>query len=776
MRLNLASFFSIFAIGLIPAFAEAALPVITNYVPTAPVIVLPKSPVTLSVQVMSDTPATYQWYSSGAAVGGAVASSYTINSLVFASMFYVKVTNKSGSVRSPLFIVNTGTLPNYTMVSQSHISLSPGGALGLKVVTPPSDYSDFAWLKDGVWNRAWNGSGMQIPSVTVTDAGEYRVRVHNRYGSVISSPILFTVVNGSAQPPSIVAQPASSVKMIAGLANSIAVNVIGDGPVSGRWYLNGAPLSGQTNFSLSWPELHYADAGEYTFEATSPYGTVSTSAINVVPGGHPTIVQYPPNYVYAYVNQPVVLATSTELSSPAPLRHFWLKDNKGVPGGISPTLSILAPSTPQTAQYKLRVISDIYSTFGYPINLVTLAANAPAITGIDGRYTYEAGESLILKANTMGSGLTYSWLKNQVPIPNANSAQLVIPNVSASDSGNYSLQLTNGFGVASRVISIKVFARSSAAVNAGNLAVLVNDNDPYSVAVGAYYQSKRKIPAQNVIHLQVPTFFNRSTFAPFKAIIDAQLPAHIQALAIAWASPSTVECNSLTSALSRGFDETGCASTCGLGQLGRNPYFDSDSNQPFTDIRFRPSMMLAARSVDAAKMLIDRGIAADGTRPTSSAYLMETSDPVRSLRAQLVASDISWPVGLRDSKNITTKIIPGDNLLGRRDIMFYFTGLANVPSLDQSNYLPGAVADHLTSYGGTYSSSQMSALEWIGAGATGSFGTVSEPCAWAEKFPDPRVMIKHYGHGDTLIEAYWKSVQYTFQGLFIGDPLAAPYR
>ena len=70
-------------------------------------------------------------------------------------------------------------------------------------------------------------------------------------------------------------------------------------------------------------------------------------------------------------------------------------------------------------------------------------------------------------------------------------------------------------------------------------------------------------------------------------------------------------------------------------------------------------------------------------------------------------------------------------------------------------------------------STQMSALNFVAGpgGATGTFGTMSEPCAWAAKFPDPATLIVRYTLGDTLIEAYWKSVSHPFQGFFIGEPL-----
>ncbi len=69
----------------------------------------------------------------------------------------------------------------------------------------------------------------------------------------------------------------------------------------------------------------------------------------------------------------------------------------------------------------------------------------------------------------------------------------------------------------------------------------------------------------------------------------------------------------------------------------------------------------------------------------------------------------------------------------------------------------------------------MSSLRWLEAGATGSYGTVTEPCNFPGKFPHPGLVMKWYFRGDTLIEAYWKSVAMPGEGLFIGEPLAAPY-
>lgn len=75
--------------------------------------------------------------------------------------------------------------------------------------------------------------------------------------------------------------------------------------------------------------------------------------------------------------------------------------------------------------------------------------------------------------------------------------------------------------------------------------------------------------------------------------------------------------------------------------------------------------------------------------------------------------------------------------------------------LETLDFLPGALADHLTSTGGMLTdSSQMSSVRWLEAGATASYGTVIEPCSYPQKFPSPAVAMFHYALGATAIEAY----------------------
>ena len=111
------------------------------------------------------------------------------------------------------------------------------------------------------------------------------------------------------------------------------------------------------------------------------------------------------------------------------------------------------------------------------------------------------------------------------------------------------------------------------------------------------------------------------------------------------------------------------------------------------------------------------------------------------------------------------------------DVLVYLTGLTHVADLDTIGWRPGALADHLTSYGGVLSDSngQMPVTRWIEAGATATYGTAHEPCNYPQKFPEAGVLLPRYFRGDSAIEAYWKSVAWPGEGNFVGEPLARPF-
>jgi uncharacterized protein (TIGR03790 family) len=319
-----------------------------------------------------------------------------------------------------------------------------------------------------------------------------------------------------------------------------------------------------------------------------------------------------------------------------------------------------------------------------------------------------------------------------------------------------------------------IAAAASSAINPRNLAVIANTADPLSVAIANYYVRVWHVPKSNLVRVKFDSHRDEIPPAEFEALstsVKRNTNVHIQAYALTWARPYRVGCMSITSAFAFGFQEKFCSRGCAL--TARNPYFDAAASKvPYDDFGMRITMSIAAVDFDHAKALIDRGVKASAQPPPGgTAYLAQTPDAERNVRSK------EYPLAERIAAHEfgfhVAPAQPGDQ---PRDVMFYFTGTARVDKLDAFGFLPGAIADHLTSFGGMLTnSSQMSSLRWLEAGATGSYGTVVEPCNFLTKFPDVPVLLAHYLAGDTLIEAYWKSVAMPGQGIFIGDPLATPF-
>ena len=241
--------------------------------------------------------------------------------------------------------------------------------------------------------------------------------------------------------------------------------------------------------------------------------------------------------------------------------------------------------------------------------------------------------------------------------------------------------------------------------------------------------------------------------------------------------------NGTTAALFYGFKPDiapppGLPYSCSLPDSSSNSY--SGTELPFGAVQTnlpvtRPflAMMLTSSNLTQALSLVDRGVSSDSTFPSQSAVLAHTSDIFRNVRYfsfdnaifetrvlgnfSLTKMNIDWPIGL-------------SNLLG------FETGNYSVVA-PPGIFIPGAMVDSLTSYGGDlfeYTGGQTTALEFLNAGASGSYGTVVEPCNYLEKFPSPLTYF-YQARGFSIAESYYQSLTNPYQGILVGEPLAAPF-
>ena len=168
-----------------------------------------------------------------------------------------------------------------------------------------------------------------------------------------------------------------------------------------------------------------------------------------------------------------------------------------------------------------------------------------------------------------------------------------------------------------------------------------------------------------------------------------------------------------------------------------------------------------------------RSAGADGSHPAGTIYYMKNKDVRSTARADAFAAAIE------DLEKMGVKgVVEEGNLPdGRADVQGAMIGASDFNwGKSGSTILPGAICEHLTSFGGILSEGggQTPLTEFLRYGAAGASGTVVEPIAIQDKFPVPAVQVR-YAQGCTLAEAFYQSVFGPFQLLIVGDPLCRPW-
>jgi uncharacterized protein (TIGR03790 family) len=337
------------------------------------------------------------------------------------------------------------------------------------------------------------------------------------------------------------------------------------------------------------------------------------------------------------------------------------------------------------------------------------------------------------------------------------------------------------------VLGLSLFANLAGAGGSGlNTLVVINQNSSASIELGNYYSERRQVPPENVFRIAWAggniswdvTEFQTNLLQPLlEAIATRGLTNQIHYVVLSMDIPFQIfngtVINSTTAGLFYGVKTT---MGNGLLTLG-NSYAASETAFPEAPPANAPgysflTTMITADSLAQAKRIVDQGVDSDATFPTAPVVLAQTDDPARRIRSVNFNNTI-FDTRLRRNYSVVTRHSNSPereaNLLG------YQTGLANF-TVSPTTFVPGAMADSLTSFGGIIfgPNGQTTLLAFLEAGAAGSYGTVTEPTADLAKFPNPQNYF-YQARGFSLAECYYQSLKTPYQGLIVGEPLAAPF-
>ena len=324
-----------------------------------------------------------------------------------------------------------------------------------------------------------------------------------------------------------------------------------------------------------------------------------------------------------------------------------------------------------------------------------------------------------------------------------------------------------------------------------NTLVVVNSANRDSRALGAYYAEKRGIPPSHLCAIRTdarsPSIsreaFEREVRAPiFEHIAQKGLAGQIHYVVLCMGIPTRVENeNGLSSVLFYGFKEAlPDAPRCNVAPDSVNQYYGAEmaytSTAGWNRTNAPIAFFLTADNLQTAKLVVDRGVASDASFPEGAFCLHGSGDAARNIRHR------TYPLVARHfelfGRGDWLDVHPAAEPAPAKPVLGYMTGRAYLPTqFVELAFAPGAIAEHLTSCAGMLPDpclGQSTVWDWMRLGATASYGTVAEPCAFREKFPDPMLFF-WYSRGFTAGEALAMSVRNPYQGIWVGDPLAAPF-
>jgi subtilase family serine protease len=282
-------------INLINALAPQASPYIVTQ-PTSQTVTNGAN-VVLSVSVGGQAPLSYRWRVNGTNLPAAGnISGTTSNILSFtpaltnnSGNYTLVVTNTAGSVTSTVAVLSVGLPPTFSIQPTNLTVLSGGNAVFAAAVTGSLPLV-YQWRKNGT-NLA-NGASVSgatsnvltLTSVTTNSGGNFSLVATNGFGSKTSSVAALTVV----LPPSFVGSLTNRT-IECGSNITYAATASGTPPLSFQWSVDGSPISGATNTSLSLSNVHLPNH-TVALRVTNLYGTALSNALLTVQDTIPPLV------------------------------------------------------------------------------------------------------------------------------------------------------------------------------------------------------------------------------------------------------------------------------------------------------------------------------------------------------------------------------------------------------------------------------------------------------------------------------------------------------
>ncbi len=243
----------------------------------------------------------------------------------------------------------------------------------------------------------------------------------------------------------------------AGATVTFTVTVSGTSPFTYVWKKGTTTIPGATSASLILTNVQPDDGGSYTVTVSNNAGSAtSTPAVLTVTSIIPALITQPSNQT---VNLGGTATFSVAATGSGTLTFQWYRNNLAIPGANSASLILGNIQLSQAGSYTVTVSSGAGSVTS---TAATLTVNAPAVgptiqTHPASQTVYIGGSVMLSVVATGTAPFSYQWQRDGAAMAGATSSSLTLSNLQVSDSGGYSVVVSNSvFSVTSNTAAITV--------------------------------------------------------------------------------------------------------------------------------------------------------------------------------------------------------------------------------------------------------------------------------------------------------------------------------
>lgn len=269
-----------------------------------------------------------------------------------------------------------------------------------------------------------------------------------------------------APGPAVLRQPADAL-IVPGQTATLTAVAVGQVSLMLQWQKNGEDIPGETNATLTLPNVQYSQFGDYRLRVSDANGTVFSRSARLLA---PPIITSQPQTLHVPYGASALFQLG--VTGSGPLSYRWLTNSAGPALGTNSSFSIASVNYQHAAGYWAVVSNSVGIVTSAVAQLYVHAMPSVSLPGwLQTNYIYDS--EVYLSVSTAGvSPDYYQWEWNGVAIPGATNEILRFPGARPAVSGVYRCVAVGLAGnVATSNLTISV-ARANPVNFTGRRAVL----------------------------------------------------------------------------------------------------------------------------------------------------------------------------------------------------------------------------------------------------------------------------------------------------------------